>query len=164
MTFSGKVIAITGGASGIGLATAKIVSERGGTVCIADRDPAALKQADGFFKTKGSPFSTASVDVSSKDQVEGWISGIVKEYGQLDGAANIAGVIGPNHARGSIADLEDDEWEMIMSVNLTGTMYCLRSELNHIVDGGSIVNMASIHSLRGKWWSFAGHGDVQRLT
>lgn len=150
MSFTGKVIAITGGASGIGLATAKIVSERGGTVCIADRDPEALKRTEDFFASKGVSFSITTVDVSHKDQVETWISGIVTQYGRLDGAANIAGVIGENHSRGAIADLEDDEWNRIIATNLTGCMYCLRAELKHIVDGGSIVNMASIHSLRGE--------------
>lgn len=151
MSFDGKVIAITGGASGIGLATAKVVSERGGIVCIADRDPEALKLAEEHFSAhaKDKAYQVTNVDVSSKESVEGWISGIVKQFGRLDGAANIAGVIGRNHSKGSIADLEDDEWERIISTNLTGSMYCMRAELNNIVDGGSIVNMASIHSLKG---------------
>ena len=151
MSLSGKVIAITGGASGIGLATAKLVADRGAIVCIADRDPEALKQTEASFAARGKqPFSVTNVDVSIKEQVESWIKGIVQQFGRLDGAANIAGVVGENHAKGSVADLEDDEWHRIMSVNLTGCMYCLRAELNHIVDGGSIVNMASIHSLKGK--------------
>lgn len=152
MDFEGKVIAITGGASGIGLATAKIVSERGGIVCVADRDPEALKTTEEFFKAqgKGDKYQVADVDVSSKESVESWIGGIVKQFGRLDGAANIAGVIGRNHSKGSIADLEDEEWDRIIATNLTGSMYCMRAELNNIVDGGSIVNMASIHSLKGK--------------
>lgn len=153
MSFQDKVIAITGGASGIGLATAKLVSERGGIVCIADRDPEALKLAGDFFENKsdGGRYQIKDVDVSSKQSVEAWISGIVEQFGRLDGAANIAGVIGRNHSKGSIADLEDDEWERIIATNLTGAMYCMRAELNNIVDGGSIVNMASIHSLRGEY-------------
>lgn len=156
MSFAGKVIAITGGASGIGLATAKIVSERGGIVCIADRDPVALKLAEEFFKANGKDrkYQITDVDVSSKQAVESWISGIVKQFGRLDGVANIAGVIGRNHSKGSIADLEDDEWDRIIATNLTGSMYCMRAELNNIVDGGSIVNMASIHSHRGELFLF----------
>jgi NAD(P)-dependent dehydrogenase (short-subunit alcohol dehydrogenase family) len=150
MSLAGKVYAITGGASGIGLATAKLIAERGGTVCIADIDPKALADTEAYFKEKGTTFSVANVNVAKKDQVENWIAGIASQYGRLDGAANIAGVIGNVHSKGTVADLEDDEWERIISVNLTGCMYCMRAELNHVVDGGSIVNMASIHSLKGK--------------
>lgn len=149
MSLSGKVIAITGGASGIGLATAELVATRGGTVSIADRDPEALEATRQLFAGNDTPFSISQVDVSVKEQVETWIKGIVEQFGRLDGAANIAGVVGQNHAKGSVADLEDDEWHKIMATNLTGSMYCMRAELNNIADGGSIVNMASIHSHRG---------------
>lgn len=146
-SFAGKVYAVTGGASGIGLATAKILSEKGAIVSIADRDPKALEETRAYFAEKGVPFSIKNVDVSVREQVETWISGIVQEHGKLDGAANIAGVIA--QGENSIKDLQDDEWFRIIGINLTGCMYCLRAELNHIVDGGAIVNMASIHSIRG---------------
>jgi NAD(P)-dependent dehydrogenase (short-subunit alcohol dehydrogenase family) len=148
-SLTGKVYAITGGASGMGLATAKILSERGAIVCIADRDPAAIEKTTAYFTEKGATFSVTKVDVSVRYQVESWIGGIVKDYGRLDGAANIAGVNASDPTKSSILKLEDDEWFRVLNINLTGTMYCLRSELNHIVDGGSIVNMGSIHSCRG---------------
>lgn len=151
MSFAGKVIAITGGASGIGLATAKTVSERGGTVCIADRDPEAITRTEAFFKEKGVPFSITTVDVSVREQVDSWISGIVQQFGRLDGAANIAGVNQDNiNRKANVVDLEDEEWHRVIATNLTGCMYCLRSELRNISDGGSIVNMGSIHSLKGE--------------
>lgn len=151
MSFAGKVIAITGGASGIGLATAKSVSERGGTVCIADRDPEALTRTEAFFKERGVPFSITNVDISVRDQVESWISGIVQQFGRLDGAANIAGVNQDNiNRKATVVDIEDEEWHRVITTNLTGCMYCLRSELRNIADGGSIVNMGSIHSLKGE--------------
>ncbi|KAM5342146.1 hypothetical protein ACJ41O_015177 [Fusarium nematophilum] len=156
MSLSGKVYAVTGGASGIGLATAKLISNRGGTVCIADIDATALKHVELYMnsKTPKVQFSVTQVDVSNKVQVESWIAGIKAQYGRLDGAANIAGVIGKGHGIKSIAELEDDEWMKIISINLTGMMYCLRAELNHIGNGGSIVNMASIHATTG----VANHG------
>jgi NAD(P)-dependent dehydrogenase (short-subunit alcohol dehydrogenase family) len=101
------------------------------------------------FRLKGVPFSIKKVDVSNRSEVDAWIHAIVEEHGRLDGAANIAGVIGLQHSIGSVADLENEEWDRIIRVNLTGCMYCLRAELKHVVDGGSIVNMASIHSLTG---------------
>ncbi|RYO93611.1 hypothetical protein DL766_010534 [Monosporascus sp. MC13-8B] len=154
MSLEGKVYAITGGASGIGLATAKILSQRGATLAIADIDPDAMKTTEDYFTSLGVPFTITKVDVSKRDEVEGWINDIVDKFGRLDGAANVAGVIGKHHGIRGVADLDDDEWHKIIGVNLTGTMYCLRAELRKVVDGGSIVNVSSIHGLQG----FAKHG------
>lgn len=140
MSLEHRVYAVTGGASGIGLATAKLIAHRGGAVCIADVS----------HPNDESEFSMVSkVDVSDRQQVEDWIADIKNRFGRLDGAANVAGIIGKHHGVKTVAELEDEEWHRIMNVNLTGMMYCLRAELNNITDGGSIVNMASIHATTG---------------
>ncbi|KAK7425438.1 Short-chain dehydrogenase/reductase aba4 [Neonectria magnoliae] len=145
MSLVGKVYAITGGGSGIGLATAQILSQRGATVCVADVDPTAMESAASYFTGKKVPFTVTRVDVSQRNQVEDWLDSVVNKFGRLDGAANVAGVIGKHHGLRTVTELEDDEWHKIIAVNLTGTMYCLRAELRRVVDGGSIVNVASIH-------------------
>ncbi|KXJ92771.1 hypothetical protein Micbo1qcDRAFT_160582, partial [Microdochium bolleyi] len=154
MAFQGKVIAITGAASGIGLATAQILSKKGAIVCLSDVDPEAIQKAEDHFTSLQASYMMHNVDVSNKEQVETWIEEIVNKFGRLDGAVNNAGIIGRHHGLRSVAELEDDEWHKIIAVNLTGTMYCLRAELRKIVDGGSIVNLSSIHGLQG----FAMHG------
>lgn len=148
-SLEGKVYAFTGGASGIGLATAKIVAGRGAAVCIADVDPDAMRDAEAYFSAKESPFSVTRVDVSVRKEVDAWIAGIVEKFGRLDGAANVAGIIGKHHGSRAVAELEDDEWDKIIAVNLTGCMYCMRAELRNVVDGGSIVNVSSIHGVKG---------------
>ncbi|TDZ21551.1 Levodione reductase [Colletotrichum sidae] len=153
-SLEGKVYAITGGASGIGLATAKVLAKRGATICLADVDPDAIRDAEAFFTEQKTRFSVTKVDVSNKTDVEGWIDSIVKQFGRLYGAANVAGVIGKHHGIRAVADLDDEEWDKIIAVNLTGCMYCLRAELRNITNGGSIVNVASIHGIKG----FAKHG------
>lgn len=149
MSFEGKVIAITGAASGIGLATAQILSGKGAIICLCDVDPEAMSKTEEHFSQLKAQFSMTTVDVSDKQQVESWIHGIVERYGRLDGAVNNAGIIGKHHGLRAVADLEDDEWHKIIAVNLTGTMYCMRAQLRAIVDGGSIVNLSSIHGLQG---------------
>lgn len=145
----GKVYAITGGASGIGLATAKGLARKGAIVCIADVDEAALDSAASFFTSQKRSFKASILDVSKRTDVESWMDSIVSEFGRLDGAANVAGIIGKGHNRDAVADLDDNEWDQILAVNLTGMMYCLRAELKRVVDGGSIVNVASIHGTKG---------------
>lgn len=145
-----KVFVITGGASGIGLATAKNLSSKGATVCLADVDPTAISTAESFFTSQNVSFSVTKVDVSKRSEVETWINDVVSKFGRLDGAANVAGVIGKGHGKDAVVDLDDDEWDRIISVNLTGLMYCLRAELRNIADKGSIVNVSSIHGTKGE--------------
>jgi NAD(P)-dependent dehydrogenase (short-subunit alcohol dehydrogenase family) len=92
--FRGKVIALTGGASGIGLSTAQIIHARGGAVSIADVDQAALEKCGKLFDHDQDRVLTTRLDVTDRRAVDEWIQKTVSHYGRLDGAANCAGVIG----------------------------------------------------------------------
>lgn len=83
MSMEGKIIAITGGASGIGLATAKLLSSRKATICIGDNDPTTLAAAEEWFASSGLPYSVQKVDVTVRSDVDSWIDGIVEKYGRL---------------------------------------------------------------------------------
>jgi len=144
-----KIIAITGGASGIGLALAKLLSSRGALLSIADLQEEPLAKAAESIRATGGKVITYALDVRKPAQVDAWLDATIAEYGRLDGAANVAGVLGPNMYKHTTAQLSNDEWEFVMGVNATGVFNCVRKELQVIADGGSIVNVASVLGLRG---------------
>ena len=90
----GKVIAITGAASGMGLATAKMLATRGAILALADTNEELLKSTAEDIDSAGGKVSATVLDVRNRMDVEFWIQGVVEKYGRLDGAANLAGVIG----------------------------------------------------------------------
>jgi NAD(P)-dependent dehydrogenase (short-subunit alcohol dehydrogenase family) len=163
-SLKGKVIAITGGASGIGLATAKLLASRGAKVSVTDLHPDLENVAKSIIETTGNMHVIATkVDVRDTSSVSGWIEQTVKEFGQLDGAANVAGVYKGFDDK-TVADEDEKNWQFMLDVNLTGVMHCMRSQVPHIRRGGSVVNAASILATRG-WagasaYSASKHGVV----
>ncbi|KAK3713468.1 hypothetical protein LTR37_008426 [Vermiconidia calcicola] len=146
--FRGKVVAFTGGASGIGLATAQTVYSRGGVVAIADVDQDALNNAEKTFEDKDRLMLTY-LDVTNRKEVDGWIASVTGKFGKVDSAANCAGVIGRHHGTRRVEELEDEQWDLILGVNLTGMMYALRAELQAMKGPGSIVCVSSIQGTLG---------------
>ncbi|RDW61571.1 NAD(P)-binding Rossmann-fold containing protein-9 [Coleophoma crateriformis] len=145
----GKVIALTGGASGLGLAGSKMLAARGAKVSIADMQEGALQEAVKDIEAAGGIAMGTVVDVRDRKQVEDWISRTVEKYGKLDGAVNLAGVIGKQIGLANIEDIEDDDWKFIMDINLNGILNCMRAEIKAINDKGSIVNASSIAGIIG---------------
>lgn len=136
-------IAITGAASGIGLASAKLLAARGAILSLADINENALKSAIPSLakhNEKGHIYNV--VDVRDSSTVDSWIEATVRELGKLDGAVNMAGVITPAKP---ITETSDEEWDFSLAVNAKGVFTCLRAEMRAMSDGGSIVRGEPYH-------------------
>ncbi|KAL4897773.1 hypothetical protein BDV59DRAFT_198042 [Aspergillus ambiguus] len=146
-----KVYTVTG-LAGIGLSVAQQLYQQGAKLSLADINPDVLNAAFAQFNSDADNILTTVVDIGSSASVNAWIDATVQKFGRLDGAANMAGTIGRHHGVGRLTDLDDDEWDMLLRVNLTGTMCCLRAQVRAIektARSGSIVNASSIQGLRG---------------
>ena len=152
-SLDGKVIAITGSASGIGQATTHLLASRGATISMADVQEGALTAtADSIRKkTPDAQVLTKTVDVSSSQQVDAWIQETVSQFGKIDGAANLAGITGKSTNTKLLGDVEEDDFDNVIAVNVKGVFNCLKSQLNAMKEqgSGSIVNATSLAGLRG---------------
>jgi NAD(P)-dependent dehydrogenase (short-subunit alcohol dehydrogenase family) len=149
--FTDKVYAITG-VAGIGFAVAKQLHAYGAKISLADIDAKALADAAQQLGGEGDRLLTTKVDVSSASEVNAWIDATVSKFGTLHGAANMAGSIGKNHGIRPLIEQDDEEFDLIMRVNVYGTKNCLRAELKGIratAGTGSIVNASSVQGLQG---------------
>ena len=153
MSFSNKLFAITGAASGMGRATAHLLASRGALLSISDFNEAGLaavhEELEAVVSSKDSIFSIV-VDVRSTASVNDWITSTTTHFARpLDGAANIAGIY-PGTIT-SIRDVSDAEFDAVMATNTTGVFRCLRAQLqaNIMANPGSIVNVGSAAGLVG---------------
>jgi 2-dehydro-3-deoxy-L-rhamnonate dehydrogenase (NAD+) len=143
--FSGRVAAITGGASGIGAATAARLASGGARVAVLDlAEDAAQAAADGI----GDGTLGLAVDVTDSAAVDAAVARVERELGRLDILVCCAGISG-----GSLptVEVDDAEWNRVLAVNLTGTFWCNRAVLPGMVARGygRIVNVASMAGKEG---------------
>ena len=163
-SMKGKVVAVTGAASGIGLATVVMLLSRGAKVAAADvQENVHQAVKDAASSIDGAEVISSVVDVRKVDSVQQWVDEIVQKFGGIDGAANIAGVYKASPDRGIEAE-DETNWDFMLEVNLTGVMHCMRAQIPQIRSGGSVVNAASVLSLKG-WagaaaYSASKHGVV----
>ncbi|KAI0157187.1 putative short chain dehydrogenase/ reductase [Hypoxylon sp. FL1284] len=168
-SFSGKLFVLTGAASGIARATATLLVRRGAKVSLADVDDKKLEEVKAELLKEPAvlenaqiggpePVLTTVVDVRSQQDCTAWIAATVAHFGQpIDGAANLAGVIGRSvgQEKGAVRNITDSEFDWVMDVNVKGTLNCLRAELPHMRageagrNGSAIVNASSIAGITG---------------
>lgn len=145
--FAGRVALVTGAASGIGEAAARLFAARGAKVALLDVNPGGAVIAESIQKDGGEAIFL-STDVSDDAAVERAVAGTIDAFGRLDCAFNNAGLSGPPH---HVADMPLEQWKQGIDVMLTGVFLCLRHEIPRMLEngGGSIVNCASGAALIG---------------
>jgi NAD(P)-dependent dehydrogenase (short-subunit alcohol dehydrogenase family) len=141
-----SVVLVTGAGSGMGAACARMLAERGYRVIAADVSPdvsalGELAQSDDAL--------VVQADVSDPQQAAAMVTAATRRFGRLDAAVNAAGVSQRHFLR--TAELGDDEWRRVMTINTDGIFFSMRAEIPAILasGGGAIVNFGSTMSLAG---------------
>src|ERR671930_1642307 len=148
-TLKDKVALVTGGASGIGRATALMFAREGAKLVIADMNDEGGQQTVHLITEQGGEAIFVRTDVSQAVEVQALISTAVETYGRLDCAHNNAGISGGGRA--FTAEYAEDMWQQVIAVNLTGVWLCMKYEIPQMLSQGSgaIVNTASVAGLIG---------------
>jgi len=152
MQIQDKVVAVTGGARGIGKAIATAFAERGARIALLDLASADLEATRGELVARGADVRAYPVNVSKEDQVSGALDRLVADFGRLDVMVNNAGII----KDALLVKVKDgvvvgrmslEQWQAVIDVNLTGVFLCGREAAERMIrlgHGGVIVNIASI--------------------
>ena len=145
LRLSGKIALVTGGSRGIGLATAKILSENGATVAITAKDKVRLENA---VKEIPNAIGIAANIRNSKD-VKNVVSKIIEKFGKLDILVNNAGIF-PKIKQ--LHEIDEDEWNEVLDVNLTGQYRFTKEAIPYLQKtSGSIINIR-YKNLRAREW------------
>lgn len=163
--FKDRVALVTGGGSGIGEATCKLLAEYGVKVVVSDINKEGAERVAGEIEAAGGTAIAVVGDTSSKEDNERMVQTTVEAFGQLNYAVNNAGIGGPQAPAGE-TDLE--AWDKVIGINLNGVLYGMRYQIPEMLKAGAdksaIVNMASIHgtvaALGNGAYTAAKHGVV----
>ena len=143
-----KIVIITGSASGIGKATAKIFAREQATVICTDIDESSAQKISHEINKSGGNSYAFGVDVTSRDAINHMVSEVVTKFGRIDFLFNSAGSI---LERLPFLEISDDIWDKTFDLNVKGTFYTMQSVLPEMLKKGNgvIVNMASMAHLNG---------------
>jgi 3-oxoacyl-[acyl-carrier protein] reductase len=152
MQINEKVVAITGGARGIGKAIASAFAERGARIALLDLVPADLEAARGELAARGVEVRAYPANVAKEVEVAAALERVVADFGGLDVMINNAGIIKDAmlvkvRDGAVVGKMSLEQWQAVIDVNLTGVFLCGREAAEHMIrlgHGGVIVNIASI--------------------
>jgi NAD(P)-dependent dehydrogenase (short-subunit alcohol dehydrogenase family) len=144
----GAVAVVTGGARGIGRATALALADAGAVTVVADLDAEASAEKVAEIGALGGRAWAHAADVTREDSVDALFAAAAEREGRIDVLVNNAGIA----IRRPAVDLSLDDWDKVVAVNMTGMFLCARSVARHMIArgaGGAVVNVASIMGISG---------------
>ena len=152
MDLNGKVIVITGGAQGLGLATALRLAPKQPTIALIDTNTKTLAEAKQLIEDAGATASSWICNVTQEDEVDQTFAQIAAKTGRLDAVVNNAGITRDSLFLKVKEDVVEKrmslgQWQQVIDVNLTGTFLCGRAAATEMVkagNGGCIINISSI--------------------
>ena len=146
MQLQGKVALITGGGSGIGEASAKLMAREGAKVTIIGRTKEKLDTTVADIRQQGGEGLAISADISQPDQMQKVMQEIIAHWGRLDIVFAHAGI---NGVWASLEELEPEDWQKTIDINLTGTFLTVKYAVPHLKkQGGSIIITSSVNGTR----------------
>jgi NAD(P)-dependent dehydrogenase (short-subunit alcohol dehydrogenase family) len=147
MRLQGRVAAVTGGAQGIGRATALAFAAEGAVIALGDIEGVAAEEVAREVAMRGGKAIAVAVDVGDADQVQAFVDRVVTEFGRIDVLFAGAGIL--HYA--PFLDHPEAEWHRVLRVNLTGVFLCCQAAARQMVrqGGGRIITVASINGFRG---------------
>lgn len=156
MKLLGQVAVVTGGSRGIGRVIALALAEEGCNVVVADIDEASARQVAQEIKRMGRKALAVRTDVAKLADVQRLFVKTMEHFGKLDILVNNAGII----RRGTLEDHSDEDWELVMAVNLRGTYYCSReaARIMKRQKSGRIINISSVAGKVGDITSAPSYG------
>lgn len=143
----GKVVIVTGGATGIGRGISELLAKEGARVVIANRNRERGQEAEAAIRAEGGVALFVPTDVAKEADCQNLVAEAVRTYGRLDGLVNNAGIF----PRSTLEETTEELWDQIFDVNLKGTFFCCKYAVPELrkAGGGCIVNIGSANSYIG---------------
>lgn len=143
----GKVIIVTGGATGIGRGISEVLAREGARVVVANRNRERGQEAEEAIRAAGGTALFVPTDVALEADCRNLAAEAVRAFGRVDGLVNNAGIF----PRGTLDETTEELWDQIFAVNLKGAFFCCKHVVPELrkAGGGAIVNIGSANSYVG---------------